>query len=220
MAEKLLSYDAVSQISYRADDIAVILSPAQQSLAVQAISLFTGGDLWQDYEANADAIDALAADTMNALQVPVVNEFGQQSRVTFWHRWTDVGAGNPLQVVVDATVLWGHYVRQNPNADGEQTTQKVWLPAGDYQIRVLYFRLTNNGRLRVIMERDLDLQHITALNNIDLFGTTLANQVATGSFTLTQPGSYTVYWKANGKNASSTAFALPLTVTEIWKVSD
>lgn len=148
------------------------------------------------------------------------SEAGQQGRVTLWHRWTNVTTGNALQINVDATQLWGHYCRQNTAAVGDDNYQAVYLPAGDYEIRVLYMRLTNNGNLTVTFQHKPDDAQTTALSAVNLYGTTLANQVVTGSFTLTDNGLYHVYFQCPSKNASSSGFALPLTVTEIWKTGD
>jgi hypothetical protein len=65
----LLNYGQMSSITYRESDIVIRLTPPQQSLLVQAISLFTDPALWDDYDTYADQIDALVASAEYALQI-------------------------------------------------------------------------------------------------------------------------------------------------------
>jgi hypothetical protein len=63
------------------------------------------------------------------------------------------------------------------------------------------------------------MSQVAPLSQVDLYGTTLANQTVSGTFTLTKSGYYKIYFIANGKNTSSSGYNLPLTVTEIWRTS-
>lgn len=145
---------------------------------------------------------------------------GNQTRVSLWHRWAQIAVGNPLQIVVDATMLFNHYVRQNTAAIGDETYQDVWLPAGEFEIRCLHLRAVVNGQLTVIVQNVDTLDQVTPISAVDLFGTTLANQVVTGNFSLDEPGHYRVYTHVPGKNASSSGFFIPLVMSEIWKTAD
>jgi len=145
---------------------------------------------------------------------------GNQTRVSLWHRWTQVTTGNPIGTVFDVSQLWGHYARQNTPADGDDGYQDVWLSAGEYEIRVLYLRSTNSAKLTVVFQYQPDSSQVVAINQADLYGTLAYNQVVTEQFTLTESGHYRVYFVANGKNASSSSFFILLTETEIWKTAD
>lgn len=147
-------------------------------------------------------------------------ETGNQARVSFWHRWAEVTTGNALQINVDAAVLWGHYCRQNAAAQGDDNYQDCWLSAGEYEISILYYRLTNNAKITVTFQFQADMSTVLAFQDVDLYGTTLPNQVISNAFTLTKSGHYRVYWAAPDKNASSSGYALPLTLTEVWKTGD
>lgn len=148
------------------------------------------------------------------------SEAGNQTRVSFWHRWDEIVFGNSLTTTVDTAVMWNYYTTMTTPTQGDTREQLVWLPAGDYEIRVLYQRLANNGNLTVLLQDAANVTQATPINAVDIHGTTLRNQVLTGTFSLTEQGMYHVLWYIPSKNAGSTGYNCPLTMTEIWKVSD
>lgn len=144
-----------------------------------------------------------------------------QSRFTLWHRWAQIAVGNALQVNVgDTTLITNHYCRQSTAAAGDETYQDLWLAAGDYAMRVLYYRLTTNGKCSFIFQNQNTLEQITPLSAQDLSGSTLANQVLSATFTITDPGHWRMYTHVTAGGASSGGFFVPLIFTEVWKTAD
>lgn len=215
-----LTYDAVITVLYNDAAAGIVLTPEQQSLAVQAVAVFVPGYNWTDYSTEADNIDALVGDTLAALtntEVPPPMQ-STQSRVTLWHKFAVVDTGNAIQENFDAAQLFGVYWRQNTAAINDTNHQRVWLAAGDYQIRVVYIRLTVNGKLTLTVQPVAGGSSVSPFVAVDLSGATLRNQVLTGSFTLAVSGAMDVY---NFVQFAGTGggFGLPLTMTEIWRTS-
>lgn len=147
-------------------------------------------------------------------------QLSNQSRVSFWHRFADIEVGNGFQVVVDTNLLFNHYARQNTAAVGDETSQRVWLAAGDYAMRVLYFRLANNGKISFIFQYQPTLAQVTPISGVDISGTTLANQVLSATFTLTESGEYKMFTHITATGAAGAGAFAALTLTEVWKTSD
>lgn len=148
-------------------------------------------------------------------------ESGNQTRVSFWHRLTNVTTGNALQIVYDTSQFHSHYARQNVAAVGDDNYQDVWLPAGQYQIRVLCLRNTSCGRLSVFFQYQPDLSTVTAMSAVEMYlAGSQYNSVLTGSFALTKSGQYRVFWQVPSKIAASSGYNAYLTVTDVWKTAD
>jgi len=183
----------------------------------------TNAENWQGTEAEKAQLSYLwevAYVQTDWGQCVTPSEAGNQARVSLWHRWAQIAAGNALQVNVDATVLYGHYVRQNTAASGDETYQDCWLSAGTYAYRVLYYRLTVNGQLDLLLVYQPDSSITTIVTAAEMYGTALQNQVISGTFTISNSGQYKLHFKIATKNAASSGFGAPLTMTEIWKTSD
>lgn len=145
---------------------------------------------------------------------------GALSRTTLWHRWATVTTGNPIQVLTTTAQEFNVVARQNPPGANDDSYQDVWLPEGEYSMRVLYIRGTSNGILTVVFQHQPDLTTVVPINMVDLYGVAANNQILTATFTLTQPGHYKVYFVTQGKNPSSSNYYIQITCTEIWKTAD
>jgi hypothetical protein len=143
-----------------------------------------------------------------------------QSRVSLWHRWANIVSGNAFQIVVDTNLLFNHYARQNTAAVGDETSQDVWLSAGDYAMRVLYYRLANNGKISFIFQHQETLDQVTPISLVDISGTTLANQVLSATFTLTETGMYKMFTHIGAVGAAGAGAFAALIMTEVWKTAD
>jgi len=187
------------------------------------VAMLTNADFWDgpadEQVAIAAAWQAAYTDTDWSFCVSP-SEAGTQSRVSFWHRWDEILFGAALSIAVDTAVIWNYYAVQLTPTQGDARYQIAYLPAGDYQVRVLYQRLANAGNLTLFLQ-DIDNNTVaTPINAADMHGTTLRNQVLTGTFTLTEPGYYFFIWQIPSKNAASTGYNSALTMTEVWKESD
>lgn len=146
---------------------------------------------------------------------------GQQSRMSLFHRWVTVGVGSAtVNLTIDAAVMHAFYSEQTPAATGDEWYYDVWLPAGDYQMRILYFRRTNNGQLTLDLLNQDGGSDVGLLTAQELFGTTLRNQIIAIGFTVVDAGHYRLRGGIGSKNVSSTGFACPLTTIELWKEGD
>lgn len=143
-----------------------------------------------------------------------------QSRVTFWHRWAQISAGNALQIVVDPAQIFNHYVRQNTPALSNETYQDAYLNSGHYQMRVLYQRATGGGKVTWLFQNQDSLTQVTAINQQDLSGATQANSVLTASFDLTESGLWRMYTIVQAAGATGAGFFAPIICTEVWKTGE
>lgn len=148
------------------------------------------------------------------------SQAGQQSRVSFWHRWDQILFGGALSIAVDTAVIWNYYANQTTPTQGDARYQVAYLPAGDYEVRVLYQRLPNAGDLTLYIQDFGNITVATPINAADMHGTTLRNQVLSGTFTIVESGFFTFIWSVPSQHAGSTGFNSALTMTEVWKVSD
>jgi len=129
-----------------------------------------------------------------------------------------VKTGNALALVIDATARLNSYWQQNPSASTDKFSWDVWLDRGEYAFRWTYMRTTGSAIINLQIS---DQSGIIENTNHDMYGTTLANQIFTGSFTAPEGGETEIGMLVNGRNASNTTAYLNRTVLlEIWKVAD
>lgn len=187
------------------------------------LAKLTDADFWDGPDADRQEIAAAWQKAYTETEwgfCVTPSEAGNQTRVSFWHRWDENLSIGARTIVFDAAQLWGHYMTTTTPSNGDEVGQRVWLPAGDYEGHLLSVRLTTGCKIRLVAQYEADLSQVVILSNTDLSGTTLKNQVTNLSFTLTQAGEYLFSWKVNAAGATGGGFQLPITMTEIWKVSD
>lgn len=142
----------------------------------------------------------------------------EQGRTQLWHRFSIVTTGNAINLVMDASQMFGHIVRQNTPASGDDFYQLAWFTAGNYGINVLAQKTTDSGQFRVIAQHQGSMAQTTMLGTVDFGGGFTANHVVSGTFTLTESGLYKVFGQCPGKSAGS-SFFVRLTMMDIWRIS-
>ena len=148
-----------------------------------------------------------------------VREVVGQSRVTLWHRFAEVtvnDAGNAIAVTHDTGADFAHYAQQNPPTNGSQSSQLVYLHAGTWQMRAVYNKGSNCGICQMYWLSAIDGTFAAIGSALDMYGAGF-NQLHTGSFTIPFTGAYRITWSNTGKNASSSNYAMPFILTELWR---
>lgn len=210
----LLNYDDVIAISYVSEDIAVLLTPEQQSFLVQAAALFQSGYLWQDYLANRDDTDALVAASEQALLTAVtipVNSINYEH--THWHMNSQNDVGNVPVITIRTTQIMNHFAAQNPSAlNDEWESASFWIPASQpmlfdaYGIKggssgILTYDLRKKSDDSVLVSMTQDLYAAVAVDNFKF------------QLSYTAPEDLEVYLhgKVASKNAASSGYTCALT---------
>lgn len=210
----LLNFDDVTAISYVSDDVAVLLTPEQQSLIVQAVTLFNRGYLWQDYDVNSDDIDALVSASELALLTPVsipVNSINYEH--THWHINSQNRVGSNPAVFIRTTQIMNHYAAQSPAAiNDEWESASFWIPQGQpmvfeaYGVRggtagILTFQLRLKEDDSVLTTMTQDMYSAVAVDNL---------KFVLGHTALTDMEVY-LYGKVASKHASSSGYSCAIT---------
>jgi len=213
----LLVYDDVSSISYVAADIAVLLSPEQQSLCVQALSLFNQPSLWSDWETNQALIDELVASSLLALETPVtITPLWQFRQQRIFADNFAVLNGNAQQWVSDVNQSFGGYFRQNAPAINDEMETTIALPAGVYSYVLKGIKNNLYGTAKVRFNGVL-------VGTNDMYNSTLLyNQLVAPAttFNLADSGVYQIKIKIDSKNASSTNYFFPWSWMDIIRLID
>lgn len=206
----LLTYDDVIAISYVGSDIAVLLTPEQQSLAVQAVALFTMPHVWSDWNENAALIDELVPATLLALETPVTNLFGGIS-VFCTPEWFVPDAGVTFQFTSEAADMHGGFWAVAAPAIGNGVRTPFFkLRAGTWELNVMYRKGSNAGILKFDIVPETGLPH-TLPGTVDAYqnvGT--PNQKHTASFTLADEDMWAIRIWSNTKNAASASYNVVL----------
>lgn len=215
-----LNYGDMSAISYVGSDVAISLTPLQQSLAIQALALFTTRLMWQDWIENAALIDELVAETLLALETPMTMPFTPDNEVSAWHYNSIVDAGAAITSSIAATVHHGFISLQSP-----ATINDVWktlnfrLAAGSYVLYLAGQRFTANGIARMSVRRVSDNGEIWNAT-FDLYAAAATPFAeAFGSFDAVE-NDYYLHCTLTGKHASSTSYQVRLSLIQLVRVGD
>lgn len=84
-------------------------------------------------------------------------------------------------------------------ANGDNYTYDVWLPKGTYTLEVFTLQYTDSGIMEVLCDT-------VSQGTVDCYAASATPLVATYTVTTTSDGLHTITFKANGKNASSSAY--------------
>jgi len=212
----LLVYDDVSAISYVAADIAVLLSPEQQSLCIQALSLFEQPSAWFDWETNRALIDELVASSLLALETPVpITPLWGFSRQRVFADEFSVIAGNAQNWTSDVNQRFGGYFRQNTPAQYDELQLHLKLPPGTYSFALRHIKNTLYGIADLTVDG-------TYRGSIDMYNATLVyNQLYTlGSIPMTGDAEHDIRFKINSKNALSTNYFFLWSYVDIIRTGD
>lgn len=215
-----LNYDDMSAISYIGSDIAVSLTPDQQSLAIQALALFTSRIMWQDWNANQALIDELVAETILALDTAMPDTFGNTA-LFFTAEFNSALVGGAIAFTQDTTCfhngIWSH----SGAAQNDVTvTPYFYLKAGEYEVTVV----VRKGAGSAIMYTNFNsVAHgDSILGNDDLYnaGGTLPNTKIVHTGTIPDDGMYRIKLVAPSKNAASAGYTMAVQSFLIRRTGD
>lgn len=215
-----LNYDDMSAISYVGSDVAISLTPLQQSLAIQALNLFNSRLMWQDWIENGAVIDELVAETILALGSPVTLPFTPDNEISLWHQQSQVDVGGAIVSSYAATIHHGFIALQNP-----ATINDIWrtaafrLAAGSYVLYLTGQWFAACGIARMSVRRVSDNGEIWNAT-FDLYrAATTPFSEAYGSFSATE-GNYYIHCTLTGKHASSTGYQIRLSLIQLKRTGD
>lgn len=132
---------------------------------------------------------------------------------SLWHVNSQNNVGNALLLTISASQIMNHYAAQSAAANGDEFfTQSFWLKDGvSYVVDAYCVRGGTAGILKLdFMKDDDDTQLATVTQD-------LYNSVAVFNFKVQLgyiPGTDVLVYlrgKANGKNAASSSYVLPIT---------
>lgn len=91
------------------------------------------------------------------------------------------------------------------NTNGDTATTKVYLAAGTYQIKGMVLQYSGGGIQKITIQSNIVVETTIMQNDLYAAGSNFGYLVS-ASFTVSQPGLYTLSITANGKNASSSGY--------------
>lgn len=145
------------------------------------------------------------------------NRIGYVNNATLWYNLFTVITGAGIVVFVDAAQIWNYYASANPGANGDSSYHDLWLPAGTYQVKMVGCKRTQAGKVNVILSNEETLYSETVFNEVDFYSASFVrNTVVTTEITLTED-IQRCYVNTVSKNASSTAYLIPLTCLEFTR---
>jgi len=213
-----LSYEEVVAITYNSSDMAIILTPEQQSLVVQALSVFTDAINWTDYDTYQDEIQAYVADTLDQLLeteipppvtiLPTIALFAVNGIVSGGTLTFTQAAFMPFGYSMDTDTVQNRYIR-NP----------VWLPEGTFEIIWHYAKTTASGNVDLLLTDTIG-NIITTIASIDQYGLFNARFTNGQQFDVPSDGFYELRPKNDGtKNAASTGYRVSSTAYFLRQIS-
>lgn len=215
-----LNYDDMSAISYVGSDIAVLLTPLQQSLAIQALNLFTSRIMWQDWNANQALIDELVADTLLALDTSMPDTFGNTA--LFLTPEFDVAlAGNGIVFTAEAACMHGGFWAATTAAiNDERATPYVYLRAGAYRLDLFFRKGVTAGIITPYIQKDSDTP-VAMSGTIDGYNNpAIQNQKDFATFTVSADGLHRIRLKSSTKNPSSSNYVMAIQSYLIRRTGD
>lgn len=201
-----LNYSEVSDIEYNDAEGSVILTPEQQSLAVQAVSIFRELYNWQDGSTEADDIDALVADTIAALTfITIPPKEDMNNRINLFPYMGVVAAGNGI--IFTTAGAW----QQSPATNGSMyQINGVKLAPGYWGIYAYCYKQSSAGKLKIEV-KEVSTGTVINSRTTDLYSaTTTLSTVLISDFTLTEIKDTYLQISADGKHASSSSYVLPV----------
>lgn len=110
----------------------------------------------------------------------------------------------------------GVWVQSTPSNGDSMIWSRTMAP-GAWYYRMTYLRNTSNAIARLRIGSSSGGANLID-TNIDLYGAAAINTAATGSFTMLAQDEMNIRVNANGKNASSSNYNLPLQSLELWQL--
>jgi len=215
MAEApLLSYADIIGMNYIPASAGIVLSPAEQTLASQAVAIFGFSEMWSDYDLYADDIEALMASTLTALLTTnIPPKENMNNRIFLQPYMGTITAGNPFFFTTA-----GAWQQNAPTNGSSYHIDDVMLAAGHWKIYAYGYRANNAGILRIDVKNATSGATIDA-DSADLYNaTTGLGNFLVNDFTLADDTLVDLLFTAFGKNASSSSYALPVISFELVRV--
>lgn len=210
----LLSYADIIGMNYIPAEAGIVLSAAEQTLAVQAVACFGFSELWADYDTNADAIEALVASTLNSLlETTIPPKENMNNRILLSPIMGDITSGNAFTFF---TV--GYYSQNAPAVNNAYNYQNITLAAGHWKIYGYGFKQNNAGILRIDVKDqsgttiDADSEDLYSAATIKVPGYEISD------FTLAADTTVDLFISTTTKNASSSSYFLPVSYYELIRV--
>lgn len=126
-------------------------------------------------------------------------------RATLWHDESTVTAGGALAYSIDTLSAYNYRFAQVSPANGDAFTQSFFLRAGSYVLSALGLTGAGGGLLDWYIDGSL------VLSGWDYYSASSTwNVIKTGNVTIVGDGYHTLRGVVNGKNASSSNFAINL----------
>jgi len=208
-----LNYTEVTDIEYVTSSASLVLSPEQQSLAVQAVSIFRELYNWQDGGTEADDIDALVADTIAALTfITIPPKENMNNRILFFPYQATITAGNAFLFLTS-----GAWQQNAPTNGSSYNFQDIMLAKGDWVLNVHGVRQNSNGIIRIRIQ-DQSANIIDDASSDMYNATTGITTLQPNVFSITEDTLVDILVSAFGKNASSSNYSLPVFVYELVRV--
>lgn len=175
-----------------------------------ALLELTYPDNWEQFGAATPDEVAAVFQTMLSTYLDVPCMYPKSAHL-FHHQALPLVGGSPL-ISTGSTLAtirdqaYGHVANQQPYSSSDQFKQEVFLDAGTYTFAVLGTHNNVHGKV------DWYLDNVLIVSGQDWYGATLAlNIIKTATVTVATGGQHTLKGVINGKNASSTNYALALT---------
>lgn len=131
-------------------------------------------------------------------------------RYAFW-LFSAMYPSTNMTSTIDTGQYMNYYTAQVTPSNGDNWWHNVFLDRGDYVIKTYGRRTTGSGLLEVRIDGRLVTSPAW-----DLYGgSTIKNNFETASFTLDHPGFHLVQFRVNGRNPSSSGYAVQLTMCQI-----
>lgn len=215
-----LTYSDASEVLYGDSESGLVLTPQQQSLAVQAVAVFLSPYNWSDYTDYSDDIDAWVAETIAALtETEVPPPMNGNNEVNLWGIDAEpVGGSSAITRSVLTTQYHNFVVAPTTPAINWKVRWDRYLAAGQWEYAFLWRRVSNAGIIDFYATPDSG-GTVVVIDNLDLRGTTLDNQRTIGSFTLTKSELYHLELEVVATSLGSNYNAV-FTAMQLWKVGD
>jgi len=210
----LLTYDEMVVISYVTGDVAVLLTPEQQSLAIQAVALFTMPSLWSDWDENKALIDELVPATLLALETPVtIPPNVSPKEACIWHINSQNNVGNGLLLQISTTQIMNHIAFQFPAAITDIFhSNPFWLKGGVSYVVEIYTQKNAAGGQATLRLRKKSDDTVLDSANIDLYSAAaVANFVVQLGEVLSDDTEVYITGDVTGKAAASSSYRIPIT---------
>lgn len=210
----LLSYADIIGMNYIPASAGIVLSPAEQTMAAQAVAIFGFAEMWADYDLYADDIESLMASTLNALlDTTIPPKENMNNRIAFFPYQGIITAGNPFLLLTN-----GAWAQNAPTNGSSYHIDDIMLAAGTWNLYAYGYRANNAGVLRIDVKNATSGVTIDADSDDMYNAASVLTSFAVNNFVLAVDTLVDIVVIANGKHASSSNYQLPVISFELVRV--